>query len=194
MRPSPWSSLAGHRLRSCRSLVVALLAVGGLVVGNRAFHLDGLSDTVDGLAASYDPERSLAVMKGGPSGPAGVAAVVLVLTLQAAALAGLLAQPRWGRAAVLAGVGVCASRSALALCCARGVRSARPDGLGVTYSQTVSRPVAAAVWVVTAVGTRGDGRLGRAAVVAGCPGGRRGHDRRAGAPGPGDASVRRRDR
>ncbi len=45
-------------------LVVALLAFGGLALGNHGSHLDGLSDVADGLAASYDGERrSLAVMK-----------------------------------------------------------------------------------------------------------------------------------
>ena len=45
--------LAGHWL-GLPPLVTALLAIGAAVLGNRAFHLDGLSDTVDGLAASYD--------------------------------------------------------------------------------------------------------------------------------------------
>jgi adenosylcobinamide-GDP ribazoletransferase len=142
-------ALAGHWL-GLPLLVVALLGLGVLVLGNRAFHLDGLSDTADGLAASYDRERSLAVMKGGSAGPAGVAAAVLVLTLQAAALGGILQEPRWERAAVLAGVAVCVSRAALVLCCARGVAPARPDGLGVTYTQTVSRPIALVVWIVAA--------------------------------------------
>ena len=141
------AAMLGHRLR-LPLLVVALLGLGVLVLGTRAFHLDGLSDTADGLAASYDRERSLAVMKGGSAGPAGVAAVVLVLTLQAAALGGILGERPWGRAAVLAGVAVCVSRAALVLCCARGVEPARPDGLGVTYTQTVPRPVALVVWVV----------------------------------------------
>ncbi|MBZ5736549.1 adenosylcobinamide-GDP ribazoletransferase [Nocardioides mangrovi] len=129
-------------------LVTALLAIAALVAGNRAFHLDGLSDTVDGLAASHDRERSLAVMKTGTSGPAGTAAVVLVLGVQAAALAVLVGT--W-RAAVLAGVAVCASRAALAVCCARGVPAARADGLGVTYTSTVPRAVVAAAWAALAV-------------------------------------------
>ena len=73
-------ALAGHGL-DLPIPVAALLALGATILGNRAFHLDGLSDTVDGMAASYDRERSLAVMKSGTSGPAGVVAVVLVLGL-----------------------------------------------------------------------------------------------------------------
>lgn len=156
-------------------LVTALLGVGVVVLGNRGFHLDGLSDTVDGMAASYDRERSLAVMKGGTAGPAGAAALVLVIGVQAAALTALptpmrgdagwfafapahagLLPDRWlvtwaaGRGAVLAGVALCASRAALALCCVRGVAPAREDGLGRTYTQTVPRTAAALVWILVA--------------------------------------------
>lgn len=142
-------ALLGHWL-DLPVLVTALLAVGAVVLGNRAFHLDGLSDTADGLAASFDAERSLAVMKTGTSGPAGVAAMVLVIGLQAAGLAGLLHRPQWWQAAILAGVAVCASRAALAVCCARGVLPAREDGLGRTYTQTVARSVAAVSWLFVA--------------------------------------------
>lgn len=153
----------GHAL-GLPALVTALLGVGVAVLGNRGFHLDGLSDTVDGMAASYDRERSLEVMKGGTAGPAGVAALVLVLGVQAAALTALptptrgpgvvpdQVQPAWAgwHGAVLAGVALCVSRVALALCCARGVRPAREDGLGVTYTQTVPRTAAALVWALAA--------------------------------------------
>ena len=74
------------------TLAIGLLAVGVLAMGSRAFHVDGLADTADGLTASYDRERSLAVMKSGAAGPAGVAAVVVVLGLQATALADDLRQ------------------------------------------------------------------------------------------------------
>jgi adenosylcobinamide-GDP ribazoletransferase len=147
--------VAGHAC-DLPPLVVALLAVGALAAGNRGFHLDGLSDTVDGLAAAHDRERSLAVMKTGTSGPAGTVAVVIVLGLQAAALATLVGS--W-EGALLAGLAVCASRAALVVCCARGVPAARADGLGVTYTQTVPRPVAATVWVLAAVALAGAGLL-----------------------------------
>jgi adenosylcobinamide-GDP ribazoletransferase len=132
-------------------LVVALVAIGALVLGNRAFHIDGLADTVDGFAASYGRERALAVMKTGTCGPAGVVAIVLVIGLQVAGLSSLFATPHHLRADVLAGVAVCASRAALALCCTRGVPSARPGGLGDTYTQTVRLPVAAGIWGAAAV-------------------------------------------
>ena len=143
-------AVVGHWLR-LPMLVSALLAVGAVVLGNRAFHLDGLSDTVDGLAASFERERSLEVMKTGTSGPAGVAAVVLVIGLQAAGLASVLGRDHWWQAAVVAGLVVCASRAALSTCCVHGVPAARPDGLGRTYTGTVPVPVTALVWVVVAV-------------------------------------------
>lgn len=131
--------------------VTALLALGAIVLGNRAFHLDGLSDTVDGMAASYDRKRSLEVMKSGTSGPAGVVTMVLVLGLQATGLAAVLASPHPVRAAVLAGCALCVSRAALAMCCARGVPSARPNGLGDTFTGTVARPVVVLLWLACAV-------------------------------------------
>lgn len=142
-------ALAGHALE-LPVTVTALLALGAAILGNRAFHLDGLSDTVDGMAASYDSERSLAVMKSGTSGPAGVVAVVLVLGLQAFGLAAVLASQQPLRAAVLAGCALCVSRVALASCCVRGVPSARPGGLGDTYTRTVARPVVALMWLASA--------------------------------------------
>ncbi|MCW2850074.1 MAG: cobS [Marmoricola sp.] len=129
-------------------LVAAFLAVGALAAGSRALHWDGLSDVVDGLTSSYSPERSLAVMKSGTSGPAGVVAVVVVLGLQVAGLASLLVLDR---GFLLAGLLVCLSRCALVITCARGVRGARADGLGVTYTQTVSRALALSVWLLAAL-------------------------------------------
>ncbi len=134
------------RLLGLPALAVGLLAIGALTLGSRAFHVDGLADTADGLTASYDRERSLAVMKSGAAGPAGVAAVVVVLGLQATALAAISGQDR---GPVLAGVLVCASRAALAITCARGVPSARADGLGSSHAESVPRLVALAAWIAT---------------------------------------------
>ncbi|MEP9365445.1 adenosylcobinamide-GDP ribazoletransferase [Nocardioides sp. CN2-186] len=125
-------------------LVVALLAIGAVTLGNRGFHLDGLSDTVDALAASYDRERSLAVMKSGTSGPAGGVAVLLVVGLQVAGLAGTSSAPAVGAA-------VCLSRAALVVCCLRSVPPARTDGIGRSFTQTVPVTVAIVVWLVVTV-------------------------------------------
>ncbi len=126
---------------------VGFLAAGALALGTRAFHLDGLADTADGLTASYDKERSLAVMKSGSVGPAGAVALVLVLMIQAAGF-GTLAYVQHG--AIVAGVLVCTSRVALTLTCARGVPSGRPDGLGASHAGSVPRLVAVAAWLAAA--------------------------------------------
>jgi adenosylcobinamide-GDP ribazoletransferase len=128
-------------------LAVGVLAVGALAVGSRAIHWDGLSDTADGLTASYDAERSLAVMKSGTSGPAGVIATVVVAGVQAASLASLFGT--W-RGAVLAGVLVCVSRIALTITCVRGVPAARADGLGQPHSGTVPPLAALVSWLLAA--------------------------------------------
>ena len=135
--------LWGGRELALPPLAVGLIAVGALALGSRAFHLDGLADTADGLTASYDRERSLEVMKSGAAGPAGVGALVVVIGTQAAALATLLD----GRGPVVAGVLVCAARVAVTITCARGVPAARPDGLGASHAGSVPRPVAIAAWL-----------------------------------------------
>lgn len=115
-------------------LAVAVVALGALALGSRALHLDGLSDVADGLTASYDRERSLAVMKSGTAGPAGVVAIVIVLGAQAAALATYVGEVR---SAVVAGLAVCVSRAALWITCATGVPGARPHGLGASFTGRV---------------------------------------------------------
>lgn len=131
-------------------LVVGFLAVGALAAGSRALHWDGLSDTADGLTASYDPERSLAVMKSGTAGPAGVVAVVVVLGVQASGLASLVGSTR---GAVLAGVLVCVSRVALTITCLSGVPAARRDGLGQPHAGTVPLSLALPSWGLATVVT-----------------------------------------
>ncbi|KRC65042.1 cobalamin synthase [Aeromicrobium sp. Root236] len=140
-------SWAGRELKLA-PLAVALVAVGALALGSRALHLDGLSDVADGLTASYDRERSLEVMKGGTAGPAGAAALVIVLGIQAASLSAILCMPR---GPVIAGLLVCCSRAILSVCCARGVPAARADGLAVTYAGTIRRTWAVATWLVVAL-------------------------------------------
>ena len=140
--------------------VIAVLTVGLYALTTRGLHLDGLGDTADGLAASYHRDQALAVMRRGDTGPAGLAAVVLLLLLQTAVLAQVLALavnrlPGAGgqlRAMVVVLVVAVAARVAVPLACARGVPAARPEGLGATVAGTVARPGLALVLVGAAVG------------------------------------------
>lgn len=140
----------GGRELELSPLAVAFVAVGALALGSRALHLDGLSDVADGLTASYDRERSLEVMKGGTAGPAGAAALVLVLGAQVAALSSLLTVER---GPIVAGLLVCCSRAILTVTCLRGVPGARADGLAVTYVGTVARLTTALTWAALAAVT-----------------------------------------
>jgi adenosylcobinamide-GDP ribazoletransferase len=135
-------------LVSLPPLAVGLLAVGSLALGTRALHWDGLSDVADGLTASYDRERSLAVMRTGTSGPAGTVAVVVVLGLQAAALSAYAGTLAGGLAA---GALVCLSRCALWIVCCTRVPPARADGLGSSFTRTVPVPVAALATILLSV-------------------------------------------
>lgn len=118
------------------ALLTALLCIGTGALGTRGLHWDGLADTADGLSAGYDRERALTVIRSGDTGPSGVVAVVLVLGGQAAAITGAIAA---GHGPFAVAVGMLAGRLVLALCCARGVPSARPEGLGATVAGTVGR-------------------------------------------------------
>jgi len=115
-------------------LVAAATTLVAVTLATRGMHLDGLADTADGLSASYDRAKALDVMRRGNIGPSGVAAVVLVLLVDAAALASLLAT---GRGIVLVCLSVVASRQLLAWACCAGVPSAREEGLGATVAGTV---------------------------------------------------------
>lgn len=67
------------------SILFVLLA---LVVSNGGFHLDGLADTFDALAAksegnkNADIEKRLSIMRQGTIGPIGVTAIVFTLALK----------------------------------------------------------------------------------------------------------------
>lgn len=120
-------------------LLVGLAAVATLAGLTRGMHLDGLADTADGLGCYGGPQRALAVMRDGSTGPFGVVALVLVLTAQAAAL-GVLAETGRLVAVVLA---VTAGRVAFSWCARVGVPPARSEGLGALVAG--SQPPAVAV-------------------------------------------------
>ena len=112
---------------------VVAVAAGVIVTGN--LHLDGLTDTADGVFGAYEPARRLEIMKDSRIGAHGVAAGVLALGLKVTLLAGL--EPAdWWRALPLALV---AGRWALVYGAYRHPY-ARAEGLGRVYSEHV-RPV-----------------------------------------------------
>nr|WP_225955408.1 adenosylcobinamide-GDP ribazoletransferase [Kibdelosporangium phytohabitans] len=126
-------------LQGVHGLLGGFLCVGLVALATRGMHLDGLADTVDGLGCYGPPERALAVMKDGGVGAFAVVALIVVLGLQAVALATV----HWGAVVLAFAVG----RASFSWCCRRGLPAARPDGLGalVAGSQTV---YVAAGWFV----------------------------------------------
>lgn len=87
------------------SLVQSSLVVAAWVWLTGGLHLDGVMDTADGLAASPDLDRRLAVMTDSNTGAFGVMAGVIVLLLKVTALAAISFHPElalvlaagWGR-------------------------------------------------------------------------------------------------
>lgn len=151
--------------------VCGVLAVGTGVLLTRFLHVDGLADTADGLVASWDRDRALAVMRTGDVGPVGTTVLLLVLGGQAAALAATAATGPDARS--LAGVVLAwaSSRAVLPVLTCRGVEPARPDGLGALVVGAVPTLVAVAVPVVLAlvgllVGPEGPLAVGAAVLAA----------------------------
>jgi adenosylcobinamide-GDP ribazoletransferase len=125
------------------SLLAGLVVVAALAGLTRGMHLDGLADTADGLGCYGGPQRALDVMREGATGPFGVVVLVLVLTMQAAAL-GALAQSGRLIPVVLAMV---AGRAAFGWCARIGVPAARAAGMGALVAGS-QRPAVSAAWSV----------------------------------------------
>jgi adenosylcobinamide-GDP ribazoletransferase len=77
-----------HDFAAGITLLVLVLSTGG-------FHLDGLADTFDALAARGDREKKLSVMKDGRVGPIGATAIFFVLLFKFLALNNLSAFPSY---------------------------------------------------------------------------------------------------
>lgn len=143
-------------LEAALLLLAWALLTGGL-------HLDGLADSADawlgshdsrdggsrvasGTAADGDRDRALAIMKDPYSGPAGVAAVVLVLLVKFAALSALLWESAW-EALVVAPLLGRAALVALLLT----TPYVRPNGIGADHAAHLPRAAATGVLAVTGI-------------------------------------------
>lgn len=127
-------------------LVAAGVTVGAAALLTRGLHLDGLADTVDALGSYRRGAAALEIMKKPDVGPFGVVALVVVLLVQAAALADLAGRS-WPACVAAVVTATAAGRFGVTVACRRGVPAARPDGLGALVAGTVGR-VALAVGAV----------------------------------------------
>jgi adenosylcobinamide-GDP ribazoletransferase len=140
-----------------RRLLGAVLAVALLALLTGGLHLDGLADTADGLGSRRPAPQALDIMRRSDVGPMGVAALVLVLLIQVAALAAVPRLPLAAAALVLA-----AMTGRVAVVLATGYPAARPGGFGALVAgRTTARDralvVALAGCAVTVAGLAAGG-------------------------------------
>ncbi|MBI1887159.1 MAG: adenosylcobinamide-GDP ribazoletransferase [Nitrosomonadales bacterium] len=139
-----------------------LLAAWVLITG--ALHLDGLADSVDAwLGGIGNRERTLAIMKDPYAGPAAVVAVVLVLLLKFAALAGLMqCHNDWALLWPLL-----LARTAMPLLFLT-TPYVRPGGLGAALAQHAPRRAVTMMLLLTLLGVLGALGMRGVGLVLGC--------------------------
>lgn len=149
------------------ALLAAVVALAVLAGVTGAMHLDGLADTADGLGSRKPAAEALQVMRRSDIGPMGVASLVLVLLLDAAALSSpALVHLRWAALASMPMVG----RTAVVAAARRGLRGARTSGFGALFTEVVppaavGATCAAVLGACAALGWWADGVRGASALA-----------------------------
>lgn len=125
-------------LGSSQPVLTSLLAIAVMAVLTGVLHLDGLADTADALAAPYAAAGERA-RKDPAVGPGGVAALILVLATEVAALAGIASSAGgWlAGAALVVGATVARTLPVLAVQIAPGLVPA--DGFAGWFARGVGR-------------------------------------------------------
>ena len=152
------------------TLLISVLAICAIAYITRGLHLDGLADTADALGSGRPADQALEIARRSDIGPFGVVAVVAVILIDVTAYAGAVGA---GHAIVALVIAAGTARLSLVMACARGVPSARSDGLGATVAGSVPVPAAIAIGVAWLAGCTaltaavGGGLVATVAAVAG---------------------------
>jgi adenosylcobinamide-GDP ribazoletransferase len=125
------------------SLAVAALVVVGLIAASRGLHMDGLSDTADGLFSSRPREQMLVIMRDSHVGAMGVIAIVAVMVMKTALLASISPDgARWRMVLLVPLAGRCAIVLTMAV-----FRYARAEGgLATAFAVSGGRRWALLIW------------------------------------------------
>jgi adenosylcobinamide-GDP ribazoletransferase len=146
------ASLYAPPLLAALAIIVTLMALSGCL------HLDGLSDTADGLLSSRSPPRMLEIMKDSHIGAMGVIAVVCLVLAKFAALASVAPGQLWRTALLMPLAGRCAIVVHMAL-----LPYVRPEGLGAVFCRRRARW--SAIWAATVLLAVAWGILGRRGIA-----------------------------
>lgn len=112
------------------ALLTAAVIVTSWALLSGFLHLDGLADSADGIGVRGDAERRLGVMRNSSIGAFGVISAVLVLLLQAAAIAVIVESRSWWALAAAPVLGRFGASAALTW-----RKPASAQGLAARYSE-----------------------------------------------------------
>ena len=129
-------------------VLASLLAIATMAVLTGVLHLDGLADTADALVAPY-PAAAERARKDPAVGPGGVAALVLVLATEVAALAGLASSGGGWLAGAALVVAATVARTLPVVAVQLAPGRVPPDGFGGWFARRVG-PVDGVVALVLA--------------------------------------------